>query len=566
MTEIHDVLLTELVPSPMNPRQEKDGPGFAELVESIKQKGVLEPIIVRKTRTSKGAAKYEIVAGERRFMASGQAGKTTIPVIVMELTDDEAYDVMLIENLQRKDLSPREEAETFKTYLAKHGKSGLPDLAQRTGVDPRYIRRHVQVLTLPPAVLKLWAKGDLKFGHLEQLLRLQSEKDVRAAVQSLSQSEYQGGGYGSVEELREHIDSRSVELKCGFFSQVDPKTSCRTCSKNSATQNALFAIDDGKKVFCMDPACFKKKQNEALTKNWDKTPYHEKYKTTGFRFVDSVGYNDFNTFESYHTFKPGKKCETCANFVTIIEVAGDVRGNGRVCLDKKCFSSQKAAAEAKQQGKEKTAKKKVAADGPRVPWHGGYFRDLFYKARIPEVMSVLSPMDDKVQRALLFSFARADNKALDAVAVKYKLVKSEWGGYDKEMALAKVAMLPMEEVKDLFGPALVAAMLDGHSRWESTGYGTNCREAVAGFLGINVAKEFAVDEAYVKAKTRAEILSFLKTSKIGSNAKFIAYMKKTHDGADPAKIKKGELETAVLKCGVNLVGLVPEEILAKAKD
>ena len=164
-----EIELQRLQPNPLNPRKRFSGAKFDELVASIREKGVIEPILARPM----GDDRLEIVAGERRYRASLTVAETggglngqKIPALVRELSDDDAFDIMCIENLHREDLTELEEAEGFKTYLDKRGPEALPDLAERTGINPRYIRRRVAVLSLPKKTLKAWEKGDLKYGHL----------------------------------------------------------------------------------------------------------------------------------------------------------------------------------------------------------------------------------------------------------------------------------------------------------------------------------------------------------------------------------------------------------------
>src|SRR3989304_3191232 len=114
-SEFLETPLEELSSNPRNPRKGFTGPKFDELLASIKEKGVIEPIIVR----TKKAGGYEVVAGERRLRASSQAGLQTIPAIVRELTDEQAFDFMLIENLQREDLTEAEEAQSFQSYVGR---------------------------------------------------------------------------------------------------------------------------------------------------------------------------------------------------------------------------------------------------------------------------------------------------------------------------------------------------------------------------------------------------------------------------------------------------------------
>ena len=169
-----EITLADITSNPQNPRKNFSGPKFEELIASIKQVGVIEPILIRPV---KGKTPYEIIAGERRWRAScdiasanGGIKKNTIPAIVRDISDDEAFDLMTIENLQREDLTELEEAQSFKLYLDKKGKEALPELAERTGIKPSYIMRRVSVLELPKEILKAWEKGTIKYGHCEQLV------------------------------------------------------------------------------------------------------------------------------------------------------------------------------------------------------------------------------------------------------------------------------------------------------------------------------------------------------------------------------------------------------------
>ena len=123
--KVYQIPLCQIVSSPNNPRKSFAGEKFNDLVESIRTKGVIEPIIVRPEITGNEGGNFEIVAGERRYRAtiliSKDPVKDTIPAMVRELTNEEAFDFMLIENLQRENLTPLEEAESFKTYVIVRG-------------------------------------------------------------------------------------------------------------------------------------------------------------------------------------------------------------------------------------------------------------------------------------------------------------------------------------------------------------------------------------------------------------------------------------------------------------
>ena len=184
-SQFHMLDLGQIRYNPLNPRKNYDGKDFDELVASIAAQGVIQPIIVRKKPCEKTSTLYELVAGHRRHRASvvaaerngGLAG-AQIPAIVRELSDDDAFEIMTIENLQRKDLSELEEAESFKAYLDKKGDAALVDLAGKTGIHPGYIRRRIGVLKLPAYLLKAWDEKVLTFGHLEQFLRIKDDKSA----------------------------------------------------------------------------------------------------------------------------------------------------------------------------------------------------------------------------------------------------------------------------------------------------------------------------------------------------------------------------------------------------
>jgi ParB family chromosome partitioning protein len=157
-----EVNLKNITPNPHNPRTCFEGRAFDELVASIKKQGVIEPVIVRALN---GSGSFELIAGERRFRASKEAGKESIPALVKDLTDDQAFDVMTIENLQRENLTEYEEAKAFKLYVDRKGADkAVAELAERTGINHRYIQRRVAVLSLPDYILTIWQENNLLYG------------------------------------------------------------------------------------------------------------------------------------------------------------------------------------------------------------------------------------------------------------------------------------------------------------------------------------------------------------------------------------------------------------------
>ena len=170
---VMEIPLEELRPNPYQPRKTFDEHALKELSESIKQSGVFQPIIVRKS-TIKG---YEIIAGERRFRASKLAGKKTVPAIVREFDEARMMQIAVLENLQREDLSPMEEAEAYE-MLMKNLKLTQVELAEQLGKSRPYIANYLRLLTLPQIVKDLVQKEQLSMGQARTLLGLKDEKDI----------------------------------------------------------------------------------------------------------------------------------------------------------------------------------------------------------------------------------------------------------------------------------------------------------------------------------------------------------------------------------------------------
>ncbi|PZG37691.1 chromosome partitioning protein ParB [Listeria ivanovii] len=169
---VQNIALKEIKPNPYQPRKIFDTKAINELRDSIKFHGVLQPIILR--NTAKG---YEIVVGERRFRAAKEAKLKEIPAVVRDLTEEEMMELSVIENLQREDLSPLEEAESYQFLMKKLGLTQAK-LAERVGKSRPYIANFVRLLTLPEEVQVMLRDGSLSAGHGRVLLGLKLKKNI----------------------------------------------------------------------------------------------------------------------------------------------------------------------------------------------------------------------------------------------------------------------------------------------------------------------------------------------------------------------------------------------------
>lgn len=174
---VQEVLVSMIQPNPNQPRRRFEEAPLNELADSIRSHGVLEPIIVRPMGTG-----YEIVVGERRWRASQLAGLNTVPAIVRELSEREAMELALVENLQREDLNPVEEAEAYQRLLEEFGLT-QEEVAQRVGKERSTVANRLRLLGLRGKARTWLEEGRLSAGHAKVLLSLGSEGQ-RTAVAS----------------------------------------------------------------------------------------------------------------------------------------------------------------------------------------------------------------------------------------------------------------------------------------------------------------------------------------------------------------------------------------------
>jgi len=162
--------IEEIVPNRSQPRKLFDDSKLQELAESIKAKGILEPLIVRKVDQG-----YELIVGERRWRAAQKAGLKEVPVLVKEIKNQEAMEISLIENLQREDLNPMEEAEAFKRLIDELNLS-QEDLAARVGKDRTTITNTLRLLKLPTEVKNQLLQNRITPGHARAILSLETKE------------------------------------------------------------------------------------------------------------------------------------------------------------------------------------------------------------------------------------------------------------------------------------------------------------------------------------------------------------------------------------------------------
>jgi ParB/RepB/Spo0J family partition protein len=191
------VPVDHIEPNPEQPRMVFEQEALDELTASIREHGVLQPILVRPL----GPNTYQIVAGERRWRASRQAGLDTIPALIEEIDDDTALEIAIIENLQREDLSPLDEAAMYDRMIHEHGYS-IRKLADKLGKDKGYLENRLRLADAPPEVRELVSLRKDSLSHAYELMKVDDQKKRRKLAEQVARGEL------TLIKLREKIEGR----------------------------------------------------------------------------------------------------------------------------------------------------------------------------------------------------------------------------------------------------------------------------------------------------------------------------------------------------------------------
>lgn len=194
-TSVRTVPLERIDPNPQQPRMSFDEDALRELAASVTEHGVLQPILIRPGEEGR----YQLVAGERRWRAARIAGLAAIPALIEEIDDDTALEISIIENLQREDLSPLDEALMYERMTTDHGYS-LRRLAQKLGKDKGYIENRLRLADAPAEIKQLVSLRKDTLSHAYELLKVDDPKKRRKLAEQV------GRGELSLVKLRERID------------------------------------------------------------------------------------------------------------------------------------------------------------------------------------------------------------------------------------------------------------------------------------------------------------------------------------------------------------------------
>lgn len=199
VTDVRRVPVDRVGPGPHQPRQLFDEDALQDLAASIREHGVLQPILVR----PRADGNFQIVAGERRWRAAKIAGLVNVPVIVEHIDDESALEISIIENLQREDISPLEEADMFERMTSQHGYS-LRKLAQKLGKDKGYVENRLRLADAPPEVRELVARRSDTLSHAYELMKVDDPRKRKRLAGQVASGEL------SLVKLRQRIEGKPI--------------------------------------------------------------------------------------------------------------------------------------------------------------------------------------------------------------------------------------------------------------------------------------------------------------------------------------------------------------------
>jgi len=289
-------------------RQRFDAGALKDLTESIRQVGVIQPIVVRVVEGY--PAPYEIVAGERRWLAARGAGLGAVPAIVRHLTDSQVLLLQLVENVQREEVHPMTEAAGFERLMKDHGYTAEMIAARVSGEGRGHVYRRLKLLCLCPKAREAFSAGKLTLPTAMRLARVPSDAAQIQALKEITRPQHGGDPMSDREAARHLEDKYMLALAEASFPTADPDLlkaagPCGTCPKRTGNQPELFNDVRGKDV-CTDPACFQLKRAAWTTRQL------EAAKASGQTIIDGAAAKKIAPWGAHHLqgyVRPTDRCD-----------------------------------------------------------------------------------------------------------------------------------------------------------------------------------------------------------------------------------------------------------------
>lgn len=266
MHQVRDIKLAEIRTSALNPRKSFDQTEIEELAQSIKENGLINAITLRKVKSDDGI-KYEVVCGERRYRAVKFLGLETIQSVVKELDDKQAFACMVIENLQRKDIDPLEEASAIR-YLYKESEVPIKEIAKIIGKSMSFVVNRIQLNNISQDFVTLMRNDILNLTHLQEIAKLTKDQQRTLFECCFQPANIERWNFKTltVDKVKEWIDEHVMcHITSAIFDPTDETyTACKSCigCKFNTASHSTFKDSDNPR--CMKQELFKAKNQEAI--------------------------------------------------------------------------------------------------------------------------------------------------------------------------------------------------------------------------------------------------------------------------------------------------------------
>lgn len=504
-----NVAVDLLEESKTNPRKIIDQEKQKELTDSIKEKGVLTPVLIRPIE---GNGKYELVHGSRRLRAVKSLGWETIPAVALTLSDEDTMEAQLIENLQREDLHPMDEAEGFER-LIKRFHYTTADVAVKTGKSESFVLHRMKLLSLISEIREAFVKGKINPTHALLLGRLQPEDQKTAWKDYLKGREQNITHHDLKAWIENHL---YLDLASAGFDKKDETIvpgagSCVACLKRTGANQLLFP-DIAKKDICTDRTCFQMKVNTHIKREEEKAKKEsgeELLKLSAEYYNSKAKEKGILLSGDYRVI--GKKDPKCEHIKKGILVDGRDRGKVlEICREKKCKTHgsigryQKTPAEKEREKKEKLERKEKIETRERV------------------VKQILEKVDDnprpEIFNFIVFEVYEAiwhERKKEIVEWLGLKPVETQWGGKDYDAPVKKyVGGANRKDCYRLLAMCALSKFIDPSVGYDKERFIPSCKE-----IGIDPQGKISVEERKEEKKNKPKGKSKTGTVKTAARRK-----------------------------------------------
>lgn len=509
---VYAVLAMKTLTRMENYREDIDKSQLKELAASIKTKGVLQPILARPDGDA-----YQIVAGNRRYLAADMAGLTEIPAIVRELTDEEALEVQVIENGQREDANPMEDARGFQR-LIDMGKHTVETLAGRLGKSISHVNARLKLLELPKDAQKAVQDETITVGHAMVLMRLKNPADQKELLKEMTRDNGM-----TIRAAMEWCQNHSLNIEKAVFDTAD----CTTCQFLASNQSLLFS-ELKKSGQCTGRQCYM-----AKTKNHYEAQIDEKRKA-GFPIVTDK--DDIQKAMSYGARKtcvivaPGttghhsaekpkrykSECTKCtehhAYFFHMREFYGGIEAiYGEICLNKKCLDKMNAAPKPKTQGSGNTEEPETieVSESESTPGRqekARFCRDRFVKAKIPAKVEASAILQ---KRLTIYHLLCRMSSSGEAWTLLKKYAPAAATSYRREQVIYHFVMQIEADQLDTIMAQVITDLVQITE--------PKVLLMLAPEATIDMTTDFGPDEEFLKCMKKNELVEYATAEKLGVN-------------------------------------------------